>query len=352
MTDSLFGHLALRFGSSPENLATEALSFILNKSQVARESFTNLLAHLQVLLPPNLKFDTQNRSEDDPAIPDLVGKDANGRAVLLGEAKFWAGLTDNQPVTYLQRLAQSNGILLIFFAPSMRFPTLWPELQRRCNYAGIQLDTLQTEFSEIRIAKTQQGQFLILMTWKILLNSIHHSLITQGEMDMAGNIIQLQGLCEQMDNLAFLPLQSEELTSNISRRFLQYCDLVDEVTEKLVSERFASISGFKATGTRSGYIRYMKINKRSISIEFNADLWTKYRATPLWLGIRSETWKYDPEAKNKLVRLETEEPSRLFREGDALYVPLFLDIGVEKDEVVKNIIKQIKDVFELLNVES
>ena len=60
---------------------------------------------------------------------------------------------------------------------------------------------------------------------------------------MAGNLVQLQGLCEQMDSSAFLPLQSEELTSNTSRRLLQYCDIVDNVIDRLTSAVLARLRG-------------------------------------------------------------------------------------------------------------
>ena len=44
MSTSLFEHLALRFGSHPENLATEGLAYILDGSKSARAD----------LLPPTL----------------------------------------------------------------------------------------------------------------------------------------------------------------------------------------------------------------------------------------------------------------------------------------------------------
>ncbi len=59
---SLFGHLALRFGSQPENLATEALSYILGKSMSARLGFLGSfrqdgIEHLSDLDLGKLKLD-------------------------------------------------------------------------------------------------------------------------------------------------------------------------------------------------------------------------------------------------------------------------------------------------------
>jgi len=55
------------------------------------------------------------------------------------------------------------------------------------------------------------------------------------------DIAQLQGLCERMDEEAFLPLRSEELTGQGAARVLQYCQLADRVTDIMVEEGIASI---------------------------------------------------------------------------------------------------------------
>lgn len=348
MSESLFGYLVNRFSSSPENLATESLNFILNRSRVAREAFEHLLEHLGVTLPENLVYHTQDAESEDHAIPDLVAKDSRGRTVLLGEAKFWAGLTDNQPITYLQRLEKTGGKALVFFAPAKRFPTLWAELIRRCQVAGITAEETLGELSEIRIARVFGAQHLVLLSWRVVLDALRQSLDIEGEREMAGNLLQLQGLCDQMDSSAFLPLRSEELTSAVSTRIGQYCDLVDEITELMVAQGKVSITGTRATNTRTGYLRYMHLQNHACSVEFNPVLWGKYSMTPLWLGIKSQNWKYDPEARKKLVSYELAQPQQLFCENDYLYIPLYLKTGVEKVDVVKGLVEQMNAVLELL----
>ena len=75
-SDSLFGHVALRFVSQQENLATEALAFVLGRSSAARHALhrTLRLASYGVAAPGDeeLSFRTQ-AAGDDLAIPDLVG---------------------------------------------------------------------------------------------------------------------------------------------------------------------------------------------------------------------------------------------------------------------------------------
>lgn len=88
MAQSLFSHLVFRFSSSPENLATESLNFILNRSHIARSAVSNLFSHYSIDIPDTTKFDTQDKDQKDGAIPDLVGRNSSGEVVLYGEAKF------------------------------------------------------------------------------------------------------------------------------------------------------------------------------------------------------------------------------------------------------------------------
>jgi hypothetical protein len=107
----VLAHLALRFASHPENLATEALAFILKGSEAASTVFIELLRSRGVSLPRILTFETQQVGTDS-AIPDMNGSDDSGILRVIVENKFWAGLTDNQPVAYLKRLPSSQSAAL------------------------------------------------------------------------------------------------------------------------------------------------------------------------------------------------------------------------------------------------
>jgi hypothetical protein len=130
---SLFAHLALRFGSHPENLATEALGYILSASRQARVGFLATLGdEARGGLSADLRFTTQS-SSDDEGRPDLAATDDNGLLRLLVEAKFWAGFTDHQPLSYLNQLPV--GGVLVAVGPSVRLPYLERELIRRVEEA-------------------------------------------------------------------------------------------------------------------------------------------------------------------------------------------------------------------------
>lgn len=274
--------------------------------------------------------------------------DSESRQVLLVEAKFWAGLTGNQPVTYLKRLPSQADGLLLFVAPALRFDTLWSELLRRCQEGNFAVGQSHNDIAQDFIAvKVGPAKTLALTSWRAVLAYILRSLETEGEHHAASDVQQLQGLCERMDSEAFLPLRSDELTSNIGTRIVQYCEIVDEVVNKGKAAGIVSTDGLRPTRGPGFYGRYLALHGHVCNLQFNATLWGSLRATPLWLGIHE--LKDKPWSKDALASLEREQPSRLLsdRRGH-LAVPINLPTGAEKQEVVSAVFKQMKEVGELL----
>ncbi|MFH1928244.1 MAG: hypothetical protein ABIK79_08775, partial [Chloroflexota bacterium] len=85
-----------RFSQETEDVATDALAFILDSNESARAGMMKLLRGLAPDLP-SLWFRTQQAK--DQTRPDMAGYDGNELRVYV-ENKFWAGLTDRQPVDY------------------------------------------------------------------------------------------------------------------------------------------------------------------------------------------------------------------------------------------------------------
>ena len=102
-SDTVFGHLALQFGAHPENLATEALSYILRSSPAASRAFTKLIHPILQDDLGNVRFQTQQGGSDQ-SIPDMKCYDNQGRLRVIVENKFGADLTEKQPVTYIRSL--------------------------------------------------------------------------------------------------------------------------------------------------------------------------------------------------------------------------------------------------------
>lgn len=350
-TQSMFGHLAAKFSAHPENLATESLNYILNRSTATRRAFIKVLAHQSgTTLSDDLTFQTQ-QGGDDAAIPDLVGFDSAGRPNIIAEAKFWAGLTDAQPVTYLGRLRQQGGNLLIFVAPSRRFSTLWPELLRRCNAKGIALKTHERVSGEFLTASTEDGRVLALTSWRSLLAFLRSAAEAAQEVTTASDIGQLAGFCQHEDEEAFLPMRAQELGSAIGQRIVQFCSIVDDVTNLAVEKAGASLKGLRATAAAGWYGRYFSMDEYGFLLSVDANRWSKLRETPIWLSIAACTqspWAYSPAAKQRLLPLELEQPPRLFVDGKWLVVPIFLPTGVERSQVVQASFAQFQDTAVLL----
>ena len=130
---TLFAHIAPRLTDRIEDVAVDALGHILSQSESARNALAEMLRAGGIEVGSIDSVQTQVIGEEGER-PDLVGFDDDGTERVLIEAKFWAGLTQNQPNHYLERLERkSHGrpAALLFVAPAARLETLWPELCRR-----------------------------------------------------------------------------------------------------------------------------------------------------------------------------------------------------------------------------
>ncbi len=336
---TLFGYLAPRFTTSPENIATEALNYILNQSPVARKAFMSFLQPTGVSFPGELYFSTQSVGEDQ-AISDLVGTNRDGQQILLVEAKFWAGLTKNQPVTYLKRLPDGSPGLLLFIAPALRLETLWPELVRRCKNADIAIESIEQPVNGLRAGQVSKTHILALASWRSVLSYILRTVETSGETEIAADVMQLQGLCERMDSEAFLPLRPEEFSSIHGRRTYQYCELVDDVINRLKKGNLISTKGYKTTAGLGWYGRGMKIHDRFGGLlKFDAKLWSRQRETPLWFRV----W-FKPQVKECLERHNLD----LLHLDKELFIPLYLPTGVERNGVVDSLVMEMTKIIKYL----
>ena len=154
-----------------------------------------------------------------------------------------------------------------------------------------------------------------------------------------------------MDEEAFLPIRSEELTSDLGTRIIQYCEIVDEIANTLVAEKIASKKGLRASSSGGAYWQYMLIYGHGCRLQFNPVFWKSLRATPIWFGIKKvavKQWVFARETKEKLVRLEMEEPTRLFQIYDELLIPLYIPTNVEKADVVTSLLTQLYEVIDVM----
>jgi hypothetical protein len=226
----MLGYLATRFTDRLEDFATEALGYILQNSPTAHRAFWDHLSTFVPNLPQNLAFRTQATGRQK-GIPDLVGSDEAGRPRVIVEAKFWAGLTENQPPAYLDMLPADQPGLLIFIAPEARRQSLWPELKRRCPSAS--------ELKRFCLWIGPHRRYLAMTSWRDALNALEARLVQVGEEAARADVQQLRGLCDRMDSEAFLPFSSEDFAPRIGRCIAQYYELLEEIVRQLSSRGIA-----------------------------------------------------------------------------------------------------------------
>ena len=267
--ESILAHLAPLLTNQIENVATDALAHFLLQYLFLADAFHEYIASIIVDLPSNLTFTTQARWQDN-AIPDLVGRDEQGRYLLIVESKFWAPLTSNQPATYIDRLPPDKPALLLFIAPASRIPTLWNELLSRC-IALLPEEELKEEVKgEIRILHLNTKHLLTLISWEDLLGVLFEMAVQVNDRYAIADIWQLQSLCSRIDEEAFKPISDDEITSPTKMRIAQYRVLLDELIIRLVDSDMVSIKGYQATPGPDYYKRYVSIHDfHNWCIEYN-----------------------------------------------------------------------------------
>jgi hypothetical protein len=239
---TVFSHIVRRRMSSDyENVATDALAFILDRSASARQGFLKLLRRIVPDLP-ELTFRAQEG--DGGWRPDLWGFAGEEPRVLV-ENKFWAGLTDNQPVSYLGLLGAKEASLLLFVVPNQRLETVWRELERRLAAASLASE-LAPETAGVRVRRIQNGPQLAITSWGHLLDTIGSELADQPQ--TFADLMQLRSLCDAADLEAFLPISAEQLTDQqIPHLVLQLGSIVREVAARAETNRLIDRTGLRLT---------------------------------------------------------------------------------------------------------
>ncbi len=112
MSTTILGHLITHhFSDQAEVAATESLVYLLSSSASTRVALHRLISQRVPSLPDDLVYRGQVISEGSAGRPDVVGFAPDGQRRIIVEGKFWAGLTDQQPVGYLKLLPSDRGVL-------------------------------------------------------------------------------------------------------------------------------------------------------------------------------------------------------------------------------------------------
>lgn len=251
---TVFSHIIQkRFSQVNEDVATDALAYVLESSDAARHGMTKLLRGTVPDLPP-LRFKTQQT--EGGIRPDMWGY-ADGEPRVFVENKFWAGLTDNQPVSYLKQLAAyAQPTVLLVIGPAARGQTLWRELSRRLLTAGIPVSQGDTAAGVAFSVATKLGPILALTSWTSVLSVLEHETID--DPGARGDLVQLRALCDAADNEAFTPVSNVELSDQRTPGFiLQLNSIVQAAVDYAVAENVLSINGLRPQASWERIGRYI-----------------------------------------------------------------------------------------------
>lgn len=348
--ESVFSHIIQkRFSQMNEDVATDALAFILESNGAARSGFMRILRSLAPELP-DLRFKTQQSV--DGIRPDLWGF-SDGEPRVFVENKFWAGLTKQQPVDYVGKLSdRSQPTALLVIGPAAREQTLWRELSKRLENAGASPKPIPAT-GVIRFASATAGGTVVgLTSWSSVLTVLAHECADHPR--TRADIDQLRALCDAADVDAFTPISPSELTDQRTPAFvLQLGTIVNSVSGMAVTMQAVSLDGLRPQANWNRIGRYLWLGQdptRRTGAWFGIDfgLWKGNGATPLWLIFNDGDFGrgqvvrplLEPWAANNGVLSAT---------GNGwIAIALEVPAAVEREEVVRSLAEQIKIIADLL----
>ena len=331
----LLTHIVSKWTSRTEDVAVDALGFILSRSRAARTALQGILETFVQDVGELTDVKTQVTGEDGSR-PDMAVFGLDGKERILIEAKFWAGLTENQPGTYLARLpVDSSPTVLLFVAPEARLESLWIELLRQTRNSSI--PSRVSALEGIRCMPVDSGrQYLMLTSWRMLLDRMLVSSVAAADA-IESDIRQLQALCEQQDTTAFLPIKPEEFAPAFPRRMLQLNQLIDDAVERAMERGIVNTDQLRKTPLAHGYGRYLKLGSDRSSrwagawFGINFDLWAESEDTPIWIMFCFWDGVLPLDELRQVL-------------GDDVWantphsVPVRLPTGVEKDKILEEVV--------------
>ena len=348
---SILSYLAdkQRFTNGTEDIATEVLGYILSKSAAARNALSDTLfiggANVGQLSNVNTQV-----TGDEGARPDLVGRDKHGSERVLIEVKFWAGLTKNQPNTYLERLPNGGKpAVLLFVAPETRLETLWPEVLRSAEGKfNLSEDTGSQGIKSATVDGSERR--LLLTSWRTLLGSMSSRASVDGDSSAEQDILQLNALCEQQDSTAFLPLNPGEFGPSFPRRMPHLLNLVQQAIEDKRLDRFTT-KRFPWASSTSSHGRFLWFKDVPVWLGVQFTFWARYRETPVWLILRDTS--FDGAATIEEIRRRAKpfldrNPPEAIETGSDILIPIYLSAGTEYDGVLGDMVERLGEIASLI----
>ncbi|MCK4825770.1 hypothetical protein KA005_59025 [bacterium] len=346
---TVFSHIIQkRFSRSYEDVATDALAFILKSSDSARTGMIKLIRGIDKDIP-SLQFRTQMVVGN--IRPDMVGIHESDPRVFI-ENKFWAGLTENQPIAYLQQLAEyTQPSILLVVGPEAREQTLWRELIRRLEVTVPPVTGRDMPASIVHYIKTEIGPILALTSWQKVLSMLEREVAD--DQSTRSDLHQLRALCEAADIGVFTPISSDELTDQrIPAFILDLGTLALTSSELAVTEGVLNIIGLhhsKSYERLGRYARFSNEHGVGIWLGIHFQLWKNHGDSPFWLIFdQDNTFGRAGEVQPLLEPWAAKQDIFTSWEDNEFVMAIDIETGEEKDQVVRAIVDRLKEIADVL----
>lgn len=315
MKQSLLSHIATNFISEYENVANSSIAYLLNQYDIARVALKNILVVESV--PTHYITEL---STDGNGRPDVTGLNPDGTKSIIIEGKFWANLTNNQPINYLKELSDTGKLL--FVAPDRRTTSLRYEIQERTG---------------------KDDERIIVVSWRSFIEAIELENQKNLNVNLASDLTQLKELCEQMDEAGMPPLSMSDLDPMNGRVAYQFADLLDECNTIIRGWPESDFKGLLTASSKDGYGFYFRAFNHGCQLKFSSyDWFMKDSHTPFWLRLKDVDFNH---SESIYIALNNIDEENTYLDSDYVSYAIKLNPGMDRDEVIQHIVFKVRDVL-------
>ena len=197
---------------------------------------------------------------------------------------------------------------------------------------------------EVRWASVGAQRWLVLISWRLLLDSLASRTDAAGDVQTVNDLRQLQGLAQLQDSNAFIPVRPEQLGPEAPRLIGHLIRLVDDASKRISETEWAARSQRR---WEWGLFHYMTLGGFSGWFGWNYDYWARYGRTPLWFGFQQDAWNdREEEILRKFRPLGQKNPPKYIDEDGI--VPIYVLTGAGYESVLDDVVRQLKEIADLL----
>ena len=338
MTDNhtLLSFIAQRHSIGLEDVATDALFFILSHSAPARQALSDLLGYEGDPLP--IAKAQPWAADAHGAVPDLACLDNDDNLVALIESKFWAPLTRNQPVTYWEGLPDDRPSVLLFLAPEPRVDQggLWDELVERLRNECHELEPAKRKGSLITAPAKAGQRRLMLTTWQLLLDRIAQRVKDDDDTQACFEIEELQGLAASV-----IAGDNPQRDENLKR-------LIADAVRRLERSGWANTDGLSVGVGYNYYARFLRLAGANAWLGIDYEAVKHMPDKPLWLSFYGGS---NADVDLDMVRRALGDLAKLDGElrGGQVRVPITLPEGADHDATLDAIATELERIAHLIH---